>query len=71
MAPYEIFYIFPINDRIEEIGEEIEKDKGREVELKKELQELLNKWQFRNFGRILSPLVVGVAGMLNIVKKEA
>ena len=68
VAPYEIYFIFPINDRVEEIGRELEKGAGTEEEQKKELRELLGKWQWRNFGRVGLPVIVGVVGMLNIVK---
>ncbi|KAF2832487.1 hypothetical protein CC86DRAFT_279941 [Ophiobolus disseminans] len=68
IAPYEIYLIFPINDRVAEIGEELEKGAKEEGEVKKELKELLAKWQFRNFGRVAMPVFVGVAGMVNIIK---
>lgn len=68
IAPYEIYLIFPINDRVEEIGEELEKGTKSEEEVKRELKVLLEKWQFRNFGRVAVPALVGVGGMLNIVK---
>lgn len=69
VAPYEIYYIFPINDRVEEIGEEIESGARNEEEQKRELQELLGKWQFRNFGRVGLPAFVGVAAMMNIIRR--
>ncbi|KAH3972075.1 hypothetical protein HBH64_119910 [Parastagonospora nodorum] len=69
IAPYEIYLIFPINDRVKEIGQEMEKGMGRDAEQKKELQELLLKWQFRNFGRVLTPAIVGLIAMMNLVKR--
>jgi hypothetical protein len=54
---------------VEEIMEELEKGSKEEKETKKELKELLKKWQFRNFVRVTLPVLVGVAGMLNIVKR--
>jgi hypothetical protein len=68
VAPYEIYLIFPINDRVEEIGQELEKGTTRDKKAKRELKELLGKWQFRNFGRVLLPALVGVGGMWNITK---
>lgn len=69
IAPYEIYLIFPINDRVKEIGQAMDKEVGREAELKKELQGLLSKWQFRNFGRVLTPAIVGLIGMMNLVER--
>lgn len=66
VAPYEVYLIFPINDRVEEIGEELDRDARKEEERKRELKELLKKWQFRNFGRVGMPALVGVMGMWNI-----
>jgi hypothetical protein len=64
IAPYEIYLIFPINDRVTEIGEALDKGKEREEEQKRELQSLLGKWAFRNWGRISMPVVVGVVGIV-------
>ena len=69
VAPYEIYFIFPMNDRVEEIGEELEKGVRMEEDVKKELQDLLAKWQFRNFGRVALPALVGVAGIVNMDKR--
>ena len=69
VAPYEIYFIFPINDRVEEIGEELEKGVKVEEEVKKELKDLLAKWQFRNFGRVALPTLVGVGGILTLAKQ--
>jgi hypothetical protein len=69
IAPYEIYLIFPINDRVEEIGKEMEKRIGREVEQRLELQGLLKKWQSKNFVRVGVPVLVGVVGMMNLVKR--
>jgi hypothetical protein len=69
IAPYEIYLIFPINDRVEEIGVMMEREMEKEVEQKRELWGLLKQWQFRNFGRVGMPVLVGVLGMMNLVKK--
>jgi hypothetical protein len=42
---------------------------GKEDEGRRELQELLGKWQFRNFGRVRLPAFVGIAPMMNIIWK--
>jgi hypothetical protein len=68
IAPYEIYLIFPINDRVKEIGQEMERETSKEVEQRIELHELLKKWQFRNFGRVGTPALVGMLGMMNLVK---
>lgn len=63
VAVWETVLIFPINDRVEEIGAELEK--GREEDdAKKELQGLLKKWQTRNFARVAWPVLTGVGGIL-------
>jgi hypothetical protein len=69
IAPYEIYLIFPINDRVEEIGQEMAKGMGGEVYQMKELQKLLRMWQLRNIGRVVAPAVVGVIGFMNLVKR--
>ena len=68
VAPYEIYFIFPINYRVDDIKEELEKGSKEGDDVKKELKELLAKWQFRNFGRVVWPTLVGVGGMMSIVK---
>lgn len=68
LAPYEINFIFTINDRIGEIGEEL-KSCGKNETRKKELESLLRKWQGRNFVRMGVPLVVGIIGLNNIVTR--
>jgi Na+/melibiose symporter-like transporter len=68
VAPYEVYCIFPINDRVKEIGESLEK--GREEKgMKKELEELFGKWIFRNYGRVGIPVVAGVVGWLGVVRR--
>jgi hypothetical protein len=63
IAPYEIYCIFPINERVKEIGNALEHGAVREDAVKKELQELLKTWAFRTWGRILTPTFVGVVGL--------
>ena len=67
VALYEIYCIFPINDRVKEIGEDIKKH-GDENRFKKELGELFAEWQFRNYVRVGLPLVAGFVGWLGVVK---
>jgi hypothetical protein len=66
VAPYEIYFIFPINDRAEEIGRELDGgvEGKKEDELKRELKELLGMWQRRNFGRVVLPAVTGVVALV-------
>ena len=72
VAPYEIYFIFPINDRADEIGLELERGgvtEKKEGELKKELRVLLGMWQRRNFGRVGMPLVTGVVALAGVVRR--
>lgn len=66
-APYEIYFIFPINDRVMEMNHQIAKD-GEELteQQKKELSSLLNKWAYRNFGRVAMPFMAGILGIYNL-----
>ena len=62
VAPYEIYFIFPINDRILEIGKVLgrtSKGKG-EQGVEKELATLLEMWRNRNWGRAMPGLVASV-----------
>jgi hypothetical protein len=68
VAPYEIWFIFPINDRVEQIGRELGEGNKKEEDFRSELHALLNQWQARNFVRMGLPLCVGVVGMLNLSK---
>ena len=65
VAPYEVYCIFPINDRVKEIGQDIEKRRD-ENRFKRELGELFTKWQFRNCVRVGLPLVAGFVGWLAV-----
>jgi hypothetical protein len=64
IAPYEICFIFGINDRVGEIGKEMESGVRSEEEAKRELGELLGRWKVRNWGRAVTPVAVGVAGLV-------
>jgi hypothetical protein len=64
IAPYEIYCIFPINDRVKEIGRELESGVRTEDDVKGELRGLLGRWRVRNWGRILGPAAVGVLGLV-------
>ena len=77
-APYEVYFIFPINDRVEEIGrgmDRLNKDNEKEErtereieEINRELRALLASWGYRNWGRVgpclVAAMLVGTAGML-------
>ena len=66
-APYEIFAIFPINDKIMAMNKQVEKDKQELSEQQvRELKSLLQKWAARNFGRIAMPLVASIIGMYSL-----
>jgi hypothetical protein len=70
VAPYEVKFIFWINDRIEEMGEKWKKDVDVSAEEKSELRELLDTWKRRNWGRVLIPLATGVVGLLSLVTRD-
>lgn len=67
VAPYEIYCIFPINDRVKEIQGEVGQGKDEE-RAGKELRRLFDMWRFRNYGRVGIPLVAGVVGWLGVVR---
>lgn len=61
VAPYEIYLIFPINDRVAELGTKMEKEGTDDNEaIDKELIMLLRKWRFRNWGRAGPCLATGI-----------
>jgi len=70
VAPYEIKFIFWINDRIEEMGTKWEKGADISTEEKIELRDLLDLWKRRNWGRVIIPLTTGVVGLLGLVTRN-
>ena len=67
-APYEIYFIFPINDRILKMDQRIEQDGEDLTEPQiKELASLLDKWAYRNLVRVALPFVAGVVGICNLI----
>lgn len=56
----EIFYIFPINDRVLELGEILDHNgkTGKDDAIEKELAPLLKSWQLRNFWTRAVPVMV-------------
>jgi hypothetical protein len=61
--------IFPINDRIAEIGNVLEQageDEG-DKEKRMELIELLRKWQRRNLVRAFGPLIAALIGLSSLL----
>ena len=66
-APYEIYFIFPINDKIMAMNQQVEKD-GEDMTKQQisELSSLLDKWAYRNFVRVALPFVAGVLGICNL-----
>lgn len=69
LSPYEIFVIFPVNDRIAEMGEQLQVDGGRgdDEKAKKELKSLLARWQTRHLVRVGIPLLTGLVGFSSLV----
>ncbi|KAJ4991592.1 hypothetical protein SVAN01_02973 [Stagonosporopsis vannaccii] len=67
VAPYEVYWIFPINDRVKEIGKEVEE--GRDGERAgRELRGLFELWRLRNYGRVGIPLLAGLVGWMGVVR---
>ncbi|KAF3007597.1 hypothetical protein E8E13_007763 [Curvularia kusanoi] len=67
VAPYEVYWIFPINDRVKEIGSAVSGE-GDEKEAKGELQVLFRRWQKLNFGRVGLPLAAGIVGWMGVAR---
>lgn len=66
-APYEIYFIFPINDAVMSLNRQVEKDKrALSNDQETELANNLNRWAFRNYGRVALPLIAGILGMCHI-----
>ncbi|KAF2684226.1 hypothetical protein K458DRAFT_404500 [Lentithecium fluviatile CBS 122367] len=62
VAPYEIVFIFPINDRIDELEKRWKNGSDVSTEEKGKLRDWLDMWKARNWGRVAAPLVHGVVG---------
>lgn len=68
VAPFEIISIFPTNDRITELGHQLEKGVDNfEDERSAELDRLLVSWQKWHTGRIMIPLTAGVVTALGLL----
>lgn len=64
-APYEIYFIFPVNNRAKELKRQVEKDrKPLTKQQEAEVGVLIRKWKNLNFGRVILPFIVGVMGLL-------
>lgn len=69
LSPYEIYFIFPISDRVAEIEKRfrgLDPNRMPEKEVK-ELDKLITQWQWRNFGWCTPPFIasaIGFAGLL-------
>ena len=69
MAPYEVYCIFWINDRVAEVGRELKAgneikekgDDGSQSAVDEELEELIGMWRRRNWGRAGPAFAAGVA----------
>ncbi|KAF3041358.1 hypothetical protein E8E12_008231 [Didymella heteroderae] len=66
VAPYEALCIFPINDSVKRMGEQV-RSGADEKRVAPELIRLLDRWRVRNYGRVVLPLVAGVVGWLGVV----
>ncbi len=73
VAPYEIWAIFPFNDRIKEIGANMGEKRGEALSKKdeKELRGLLRQWQLRNIGRVIMPLAAALVLLWNVVGSQS
>ncbi|KAF2424444.1 hypothetical protein EJ08DRAFT_566817, partial [Tothia fuscella] len=62
LAPYEIYFIFPTNCRIIDIGKELRNREKDELDGggSEEFESLLTKWQWRNGVRFVIPIMAAV-----------
>ncbi|KAF9697653.1 hypothetical protein EKO04_004190 [Ascochyta lentis] len=67
VAPYEVIFIFPINERVQAIAGALEGG-GDEKGAKRELVVLLQQWRVRNYGRVGMPVVAGVVAWCGVVR---
>lgn len=70
--PWEIFAIFPINDRMEELGKGFDDPKSGDdgTGNNEEVNRLLVKWQGRHFWRIVAPAGAFLATLWSIVDEQ-
>ncbi|MCJ1252777.1 hypothetical protein MMC24_000583 [Lignoscripta atroalba] len=66
IAPYEILYVFPVNDRIGELGERLQGESLEEKE-EKELRALMLSWRRRNLGRVTLVFAAAAVGLWSVV----
>ncbi|KAF1949518.1 hypothetical protein CC80DRAFT_540214 [Byssothecium circinans] len=65
VAPYEIKLIFPLNDRIDDLGRKMEAGEELDAVERRELTQCFKSWGHLNYGRVALPLVSGVVALLN------
>lgn len=72
-GPYEIYAVFPINDKIEEIGSKLEKKREDNMDAKgeEELDGLLRKWRQRHVGRIVMPMSAALLTLWDVISAQA
>jgi hypothetical protein len=72
LAPYEIYFIFPSNYRIDDMGKALRKRENDELtaQEKVEFEGLLTRWQWRNGVRFLTPVIAGVIGTVGMFASE-
>lgn len=71
-APFEIYAIFPLNDRIEEIGLRLRNTGEQDTDEKTqaELVLLLKKWQARNVARAMLVLTSALICLFDIIAQQ-
>lgn len=71
LAPYEIYFIFPSNYKITDLGRRLKAEKRDELrpEEKRELDNLLTKWQWRNGVRFTTPTIAAIIGLYGLLRQ--
>ena len=66
LAPYEIYFIFPINEQILRMDALLD-GSTHDVKQVEKLRDSLRKWQLRNLGRVILPLLASLVGLRSLV----
>lgn len=68
VAPYEVYFIFPTNHHISDLGKKVRSGEKDELngEQREEFEALLTKWQWRNGVRFATPILAAVIGGLGM-----
>lgn len=72
-APFEVFVIFPLNDRIGEIGVQLREKGGKDADEQTQAQlfTLLKKWQARNLIRAMLVLASALICIFDVVSSQS